>query len=51
MNTYIALTAYGDQVKPTLSAAENRIRELEKLLSVTDENSEIYTDNHSDNAQ
>lgn len=47
MNTYITLTAYGENAKSSLTDSENRIRELEKLLSVTDENSEIYAVNHS----
>ena len=42
MNTYITLTAYGENAKSALTDSENRIRELEKLLSVTDESSEIY---------
>lgn len=44
MDTYITVTVYGD--KSTLSETENRVKELEKLLSVTDENSEIYAINH-----
>lgn len=47
MNTYITLTAYGENVESALTDSENRIRELEKLLSVTDEGSEIYMANHS----
>ena len=47
MNTYITLTAYGSNAESALSAAEDRIRGLEGLLSVTDEDSEIYAVNHS----
>ncbi len=50
MNTYITLTAYGENAKSALTDSENRIRELEKLLSVTDESSEIYMVNHSGGA-
>lgn len=50
MNTYITLTAYGENVESALTDSENRIRELEKLLSVTDEGSEIYMVNHSGGA-
>lgn len=48
MNTYITLTAYGENAGATLDEAEDRISELEHLLSVTDENSEIYAVNHSE---
>lgn len=34
-----------------LDAAENRVRDLEALLSVTDETSEVYALNHSGSAQ
>lgn len=47
MNTYITLTAYGENVEAALDEVEDRIRGLEHLLSVTDENSEIYAINHS----
>lgn len=49
MDTYITVTAYGD--KSALSEAENRVKELEKLLSVTDENSEIYALNHGSSVE
>lgn len=49
MDTYITVTAYGD--KSALSEAENRVKELEKLLSVTDENSEIYAINHGSSVE
>lgn len=47
MNTYITLTAYGENADAALDQSEERIRELESLLSVTGENSEIYAVNHS----
>lgn len=47
MDTYINLTAYGSDVDYALEQAESRIRELERLWSVTDEGSEIYAANHS----
>lgn len=47
MNTYITLTAYGENADVALDKSEDRIRELEGLLSVTGENSEIYAVNHS----
>lgn len=47
MDTYLNLTAYGSNAEAALEQAQNRIRELESLWSVTDEHSEIYTANHS----
>lgn len=47
MNTYITIIAYTTATADVLAPAENRIRELESLLSVTDKNSEIYALNHS----
>lgn len=47
MNTYITLTAYGKDVDDSLDSAENFIRELESLWSVTDADSEIYQLNNS----
>lgn len=44
MNTYIFLTAYGDEA--ALFGAKGQIRELEDLWSVTEEQSEIYRLNH-----
>lgn len=48
MNTYITLTAYGDTAETALDESESRIREIESLLSVTDESSELYAINHSE---
>ncbi|MDE6021251.1 MAG: FAD:protein FMN transferase [Ruminococcus sp.] len=47
MDTYMTITAYGANAEIALNQAENKIAELEKLWSVTDENSEIYAINHS----
>ena len=44
MNTYISMTAYGDQADPVLEEAESRMKELEALWSVTEENSDIYAE-------
>lgn len=50
MDTYMKLTAYGENGAEAVSASEKKISELEKLWSVTDGNSEIYTVNHSGGA-
>lgn len=50
MDTYINMTAYGSDAENALELAAARIQELEKLWSVTDEGSEIYTANHSGGA-
>lgn len=47
MDTYIKLTAYGEQAQTALELSGKKIKELESLWSVTDENSEIYKVNHS----
>lgn len=50
MDTVMTLTIYGQSAEKgmeTLHRAIARIEELESLLSVTDENSEIYRANHS----
>lgn len=47
MDTYMKLTAYGDSAENALNISEEKIAELEKLWSVTDEDSEIYAVNHS----
>lgn len=48
MDTIITLTAYGNSAPDAISAAEQRIKELEGTLSVTNEQSDIYRVNHSD---
>lgn len=47
MDTYITLVAYGEGGTEALEAVERRICELEALLSVTDEGSDVYEINHS----
>ena len=47
MDTYMNLKAYGENAGGALSAAQERILELEAELSVTDENSDIYRLNSS----
>ncbi len=47
MNTYITMKAYGDNAEYALNSAESKITEIERLWSVTDEQSEIYRLNHS----
>lgn len=44
---YLSLTAYGENAEAALEQAQNRIRTLERLWSVTEEHSEIYAANHS----
>nr|WP_325185119.1 FAD:protein FMN transferase [uncultured Oscillibacter sp.] len=50
MDTYLNLTAYGEDAEAALEQAQNRVRELESLWSATDEHSEIYAANHSGGA-
>ncbi|MGN1225223.1 MAG: FAD:protein FMN transferase [Ruminococcus sp.] len=50
MDTYMTMTAYGENATSALEQAEERVTELEKMWSVTDENSEIYAINHSSGA-
>lgn len=47
MDTYMSITAYGENAETALNQAEERVAELEKMWSVTKENSEIYAINHS----
>lgn len=50
MNTVMELTAYGDSGQQVLDQATERIYQLEHLLSVTDENSDISAINHGEGA-
>ena len=50
MDTDISITAYGGDAEKALTDAQSKVAELEKLWSVTDENSEIYAINHSQGA-
>ena len=47
MDTYMTITVYDGDKSSALSAAQQKIQELEKLLSVTDEDSEVYRINHN----
>lgn len=47
MDTYMALTAYGKGAEDALAKAEDKINELDALLSVTSENSDIWRINNS----
>ena len=47
MDTYMTVTVYGENAETALNQAEERVTELEKMWSVTDESSEIYAVNHS----
>lgn len=44
MGTYMTLTAYGESAEDALALSEDRIKELEALWSVTDENSDSDID-------
>jgi len=50
MDTVMTLTACGPHANDALSRCGERLRELDALLSVTDENSDIYAANHSGGA-
>lgn len=41
MDTYMTFTAYGTDAEPAILAAEDKIREMEELWSVTDKNSDV----------
>lgn len=47
MNTYNTITVYGDIPEDVLEIAEQELKNLESLWSVTDEYSEIYAVNHA----
>lgn len=51
MDTYITVTAYGENSDEAVKAAENKITALEKLWSVTDSESEIYHANSTGQAE
>ena len=48
MDTVMTMTAYGDNAASALTQAEQKIKQLNGLFSVTDENSEIYRINESE---
>lgn len=47
MDTYMTLTAYGQNAEEALNQAESEIERLDALLSTGDENSEIYALNQN----
>lgn len=47
MDTDISITAYGSHADEALKEAEEKVAELEKLWSVTEEGSDVYAINHS----
>lgn len=47
MDTYMTITAYGEDAGEAVEETQARILELEKEWSVTDESSQIYQANHS----
>lgn len=47
MDTYMTITVYGENSEKALDLAEEKVEELDKMWSVTNENSEIYAINHS----
>ena len=47
MDTYMTLTAYGDEAEAVLEKAQTEVEKLESEWSVTNESSEIYQMNHS----
>lgn len=51
MDTIMSISAYGGSAEEGVKAAVQRINELEKLLSVTDENSDIYAVSHNGSAE
>lgn len=51
MDTYMTITAYGNNGEKGIESAQKEITRLEKLWSVTDEDSEIYAIDHSSGAE
>lgn len=47
MDTDISITAYGKNAGKALEDTQSKVTELERLWSVSDENSDIYAINHS----
>lgn len=47
MDTYMNLKVYGENAEKAASECENEIKNLENLLDVTNENSDIWKINHS----
>ena len=51
MDTFIVLKAYGDNAADAVASSEETIKRLSRLLSVTDEGSEVYALDHADGAE
>ncbi len=51
MDTYMSVTAYGENAQQAVDAAKKEINRLDKLLSVGDKDSEIYRLNHNGSVQ
>lgn len=51
MDTYFSLKAYGSDAEKALSLCEERTRELEALLSVTAQGSDVWRIDHGDHGQ
>lgn len=51
MDTFISIRAYGDNAENALNLAKDEIVRIERLFSVTDQNSEIYRLNHEKSAE
>lgn len=51
MDTYMTLTAYGENAEEALALAEEKIRELDAVLSIGDPDSEIYKLNEEGKAE
>lgn len=50
MDTYMTVTAYGENGEKAVSAAEKKVKELDKKLNAEDKESEIYSLNKNGNA-
>ncbi len=50
MNTFMRVSAYGENADEAVGQVRQRIMELEDMWSVTDENSDIYALNHGGSA-
>lgn len=51
MNTFMNVTAYGNDSEKAVAEVQSRISELEGLWSVTDDGSEIYAINHGSSSE
>lgn len=51
MDTFMRITAYGGNAENGVKTAAQRINELERLFSVTNESSELYSVNHNNSSE